>query len=199
MKMTIKAQGLKAVAKQLEKDAKAARKVLTATGNDMRRRVPGKVADEVRTVYNIKKSEVTPSGKSGKPKRKAGSVGVKGATISEVTITYTGRLLTPTHFSMTPKKPQPQGRGKRKRKPVTAEIKKGKRKSLGPSVFLGDNGAGQYIPFRRTTKKRYPIEALRTLSLPQMVDNDAVSKRIEKDVNDLFETRLEHNMKRFMK
>lgn len=199
MKMTIKAQGLKAVAKKLEKNSKVATKVLTATANDMRRRVPGKVADEVRTVYNIKKSEVTPSGKSAKPKRKAGTISVKGATVADVTITYTGRLLTPTHFGMLPKKPQPRSNGKRRRKPVTAEIKKGKRKSLGSSVFLGDNGAGSYIPFRRTTAKRYPIEALRTLSLPQMVDNDTVSQRIEKDVNDLLETRLEHNMKRFMK
>ena len=54
MKMTIKAEGVKTVMRQLQRNAKAAEKVLKATGSDMRRRVPGKVADEVRTVYNIK-------------------------------------------------------------------------------------------------------------------------------------------------
>lgn len=200
MKMTIKATGIKAVTKQLEKDAKAAQKVLTATGNDMRRRVPGKVADEVVTAYGIKKSEITPISKSAKkPKKTAGSIRVKGATVSEVSITYAGRLLTPTHFSMTPKAPpKPTGK-KRRRNPITAQIKKGQRKSLGSDVFLGSNRGGGYIPFRRTTKSRYPIESVKTLSLPQMIDNENVSKRIQQDINELLEKRLEHNLKRFLK
>ena len=208
MKMTIKATGIKAVTKQLEKDARAAQKVLTATGNDMRRRVPGKVADEVVTVYGIKKSEITPISKSAKkPKKTAGSIRVKGATVSEVSITYAGRLLTPTHFSMTPKAPpKPTGK-KRKRKPITAQIKKGKRKSLGSDVFLGLNKKqndgeekkGIYIAWRRKTNNRYPIESVKTLSLPQMIDNQAVNKRIQQDVNELLEKRLEHNLKRFLK
>lgn len=200
MKMTIKTTGIKSVTKQLEKDAKAAQKVLTATGNDMRRRVPGKVADEVVTVYGIKKSEITPISKSAKkPKKTAGSIRVKGATVSEVSITYAGRLLTPTHFSMTPKAPpKPTGK-KRRRKPITAQIKKGQRKSLGSDVFLGSNRGGGYIPFRRTTKSRYPIESVKTLSLPQMIDNENVSKRIQQDINELLEKRLAHNLKRFLK
>lgn len=200
MKMTIKATGIKAVTKQLEKDAKAAQKVLTATGNDMRRRVPGKVADEVVTAYGIKKSEITPISKSAKkPKKTAGSIRVKGATVSEVSITYAGRLLTPTHFSMTPKAPPKPTGTKRRRKPITAQIKKGQRKSLGSDVFLGSNRGGGYIPFRRTTKSRYPIESVKTLSLPQMIDNENVSKRIQQDINELLEKRLEHNLKRFLK
>lgn len=199
MKMTIKAEGVKTVMRQLQRNAKAAEKVLKATGSDMRRRVPGKVADEVRTVYNIKKSEITPSGKgAAKGKRKAGSVRVKGSTVSEVQIIYTGRVLTPTHFGMRPKTlTKPTGK-KRKRKPITAEIKKGQRKSLGSNVFLGSNQGGGYIPFKRKGKSRYPIEAVKTLSMPQMISNEGVNRKIARDVNDMLEARLIHNLNRFM-
>lgn len=201
MRMTIKANSIKTVMRKLEKDAKAAQKVLKATGADMKRRVPGKVADEVRAVYNIKKSEITPSGKKGaaKAKRKAGSVKVKGATVSQIEIVYSGRVLTPTHFGMRPKTlTKPTGRNRR-RKPITAEIKKGQRKSLGSNVFLGSNSGGGYIPFKRKGKSRYPIQAVKTLSVPQMVDNRTVSRAINRDINQMLEQRLEHNLNRFMR
>ena len=73
-------------------------------------------------------------------------------------------------------------------------------------VFVGHTGArpepGQkkmnYIAFRRKTKKRYPIEPVRTLSLPQMVDNPNVSELIREDINDMIVKRLNHNIKRFL-
>lgn len=199
MKVTIKTGNLKTLIKKLEQDEKAAQKVLKATGNDLRRRAPGKVADQVTTVYNIKKSEITPSGKGAQPKKKAGTVSVRGTTVSDVTLVYKGRMLTPTHFAMRPTKPQKRPKGKRRPKPITAEIKKGKRKSLGSNVFLGTNRGGGYIPFKRTTAKRYPIEVVKTVSMPQMVDNPAVRSEIRKDINELLRTRLNHNIKRFMK
>ena len=80
------------------------RKAVKATVRDIKARAPSWIAQEVTSVYNIKKGEITPSGKnSGKPKKMAGSVSVSGETIEELTITYSGRLLTPVHFGMTPK------------------------------------------------------------------------------------------------
>lgn len=208
----ISTKGIKEITKALEKNVKKAEQVITATASDMRTRIPGYVADEVRGVYNIKKQEVMPAkkGKDGKIKKTAGGVRVSGVTIASVEIVYTndGRMLTPTHFSMKPAKPLKSkavkkkgvvvGR-KRQRYEVTAEIKKSQRKALHPDAFLGSNNGGGYIPFRRTGARPYPIEAIKTLSLPQMVENEIVSNRIEKTINTELGKRLEHNINRIMK
>lgn len=198
MRFTIKTLNLDETLKQFGRQKKQAEKALIATGRDMKSRVPGWAADEVRNVYNIQKKEITPK-KGGKPKKMAGKIYVGGTTVSSVTIAYEGRTLTPTHFGMRPKA-LTGGKGKRKkRKPITAEIKKGQRKSLGPTVFLGSNRGGGYIPFKRTGAKRYPIESVKTLSLPQMIDNPDVRENINTKINTELGKRLEHNIRRFIK
>lgn len=200
MRMTIKSKGMKQIMKKLAQDQQAARKTLKETSNDLRRRVPGKVADDVRTVYNIKKADIMPAKKNAP--RRAGKVSIQGETISELQIKYTGRPLSPARFGMTPKVPKTKGKKIRKRTPIKATIKKGQKKALDPHAFLATTGAYssekiQYIPFVRRGKKRYPINPVRTVSVPQMVSNDSVSELIKKDVNKLLEERLRHNVRRF--
>ena len=84
------------------------RRAITNTVKDVKARAPGWIAQEVTAVYNIKKSEIVPSG-NGRPKRMAGSIRITGETIEELAIIYKGRLLTPVHFGMTPKAP-PNGK-----------------------------------------------------------------------------------------
>ena len=86
----------------LEAIENGGKKAISNTIKDVKARAPGWIAQEVTAVYNIKKSEITPSG-SGKPKKMAGSIQITGETIEELAITYKGRLLTPVHFGMTPK------------------------------------------------------------------------------------------------
>ena len=204
--MAIKIQniGFDAVISRLEANAEAAEKALKATGYDVIKRVPGKVADDVRTVYNIKKSEITP-GKKGRGKKRAGRISARGATVQSVQLVYQGRPLTPTHFGMTPKAPPQAKPGQKRRKyKVRAQIKKGQRKVVDPQAFLGGTGAmtedgTQYIPFVRTGRKAYPIEAVKRVSLPQMVSNEDVQERIGEDINQILEARLLHNINRFMR
>lgn len=211
MKMTIKAESVKTVMRKLEKDAKAAQKVLKATGSDMKRRVPGKVADDVRTMYNIPKADIMPA-KKGDAVRRAGTIRVKGTTVSKVALVYTGHLLSVARFSMTPSAfelPKSQkGIPVKKRRRVKAKIKKqGGKKMPSSHAFLLPTGAREEggkkkikaIPFVRTTKKPYPIKPVKTLSVPQMIDNEKVHKTIETDINTMLETRLKHNLNRFMK
>lgn len=70
---------------------------------------------------------------------------------------------------------------------------------MGSAVFLGSNRGGGYIPFKRSSAKRYPVESVKTLSLPQMIDNPNVREQIEDKVNEELAKRLEHNISRFMK
>lgn len=104
------------------------RKAVKATVRDVKARAPSWIAQEVTSVYNIKKGEITPSGKnSSKPKKKmAGSVSVSGETIEELTITYFGRLLTPVHFGMTPKTAPPG-----KSYTLRMQVVKGQKKVIG--------------------------------------------------------------------
>ncbi len=182
------------VVKALGKIQQQAEKDLQGAIRDVRREATKKIADEVVQNYNVKKSEIT-AGKIVRSKvtAKAGSIEIK----------YTGRLLTPTHFKgYSPKKPSAlteksvvipgQGisfKGKpgqfatvRIRKPykVKAEIKKGNKITFSQGTFVAPaaKGSQTYIPFQRSGESRKAVEALKTLSVPQMVTNDEVAKNI---------------------
>ena len=102
----MRVENLQKLLDQVQEIDEKGRKAVKATVRDVKSRAPGWIAQEVTQVYNIKKSEITPSsGKGAKPKKMAGSIQVRGETIEEMTITYSGRLLTPAHFGMTPKTP----------------------------------------------------------------------------------------------
>ena len=94
-------------------------KALKGTINQLRRRAPGWVSQEVTNVYGIKKSEIKASG----TKEGAGSISLAGKTVDSLYLVYRGRVLTPTHFSMTPKK-RPAGN---RRYTVQASIFKGQK------------------------------------------------------------------------
>lgn len=210
--LTVKVIGLDKVVKNLERNAAKAETVIKRTVSDMRNRVPGYVAAEVSADYNIKKGQVMPAKKlkNGKWKKTAGSVRVKGETLETVTVVYEGEMLTPVRFDMNPKKPKKAKAAKKKRKhrrnptpkppaePITAEIKRGQRKKLHPSAFLGKNNGGGYIPFRRTGKSRYPIESIKTISVPQMVEGKEVYPRIQEKINDQLQKRLDHHLKQYL-
>lgn len=174
--------------RQLNKDAE---KAVKRTSSDMKSRAPTVVKNAVTAVYNIKASEVTAAGKAAKKTAKsAGEIKLAGSAIQNTQFVYSGRVLTPTHFSMTPRSRPDNG----KKYTVKATIKKGAKKVLGTGTFLAPSGAGTTeIPFKRTTEKRLPIEAIRTVSIPQMITNETVSASITEGLQELLAERLKHN------
>lgn len=125
--ITMRVENLQKLLDQVQEIDEKGRKAVKATVRDVKSRAPGWIAQEVTQVYNIKKSEITPSsGKGAKPKKMAGSIQVRGETIEEMTITYSGRLLTPVHFGMTPKTP-PAG----KSYTLKMQVVKGQKKVIG--------------------------------------------------------------------
>lgn len=82
------------------------------TIKDIKSRAPGCIADETAAVYNIKKTEITPAKTKEDFRKKAVSVSISGETLETISIVYRGRVLTPIHFSMSPKIP-PTGRKSR--------------------------------------------------------------------------------------
>lgn len=213
MSVTCQIKNYKALQKQLEDMKKAPRQVLKALTSDAKKRVPGWVATEVSKVYGVKKSEIT-----GK---KVGTVQTKGESFDQVKVIYKGRVLTPTHFSMNPKTPKPN------RGPYTlkATVIKGERTTMGkvkkltkkqlaamgknftrsgtqksdhsPIMLMRANG-GHYLPFQRKSTNRKDIEAIKTVSLPQMVSSKRTEQGIQTAINDGLGKRLDHHMQRYM-
>ena len=191
---------------------KTPRQVMKNVTADAKKRVPGWIAAEVTKVYGVKKGEIT--------REKIGKVKPEGTSFKEARIVYTGRVLTPTHFNMSPKVPNPGGGYTLK-----ATIVKGQRTTLGkvkkltkkqrsvlaknftgegtqrsdhsPIMLMRANG-GQYLPFQRKSTRRKDIEAIKTISLPQMVSSPRTEEGIQRAISEGLEKRLEHHMKRFM-
>ena len=202
-------QGIK---KKLDEKKKGPQKVMRAMYSDAKKRVPGWVATEVSKTYGVKKTEIT-----GK---KIGDVKMKGKDVRKLKVIYTGRPLTHTHFSMSPKVPK-EGGGYT----LKATIVKGQRATLGkvkkltkkqraalaknftgsgtkssdhsPIMLMRANG-GQYLPFQRKSPNRNDIDAIKTVSLPQMVSSERTEKGIQTAIADGLGKRLDHHMKRYM-
>ena len=202
------------------------RKAVKATVRDVKARAPSWIAQEVTSGYNIKKGEITPSGKnSSKPKRKmAGSVNVSGETIEELTITYSGRMLTPVHFGMTPKTAPPG-----KSYTLRMQVVKGQKKVIGRylntrtpggpyskrshNILMGTGNtkAGEKekaeheaaeaagvsaIPFQRMSRTRTDIKKFTTISVPSMITSERTNEKIMTRLQEETAKRLQHNLDR---
>ena len=152
--------------------------------------------------------------------KKIGSIKVSGIAVDNIGLEYKGRLLTPIHFKMKPKKPK-AAREKEKRlipgenvegfpgevapvNPIKAyqismEVHKGKAKNLPTSAFLGSNKGDGYIPFQRTGDSRTPITSIKSTSIPQMITSEKVAEEIQKRIEEGMVARLNHHAEQAMK
>ena len=209
--VSIAIKGYTTLMKKLDDKKKAPQKVLKALSSDARKRVPGWVATEVTKTYGIKKTEIT-----GK---KVGNVKVQGSDIRDMKIIYSGRLLTHTHFSMSPKVPKEGGgytlkatvlKGQRKTLGNVKKLTKAQRAALAknftgsgtqsstksPIMLMRANG-GQYLPFQRKSANRTDIEVVKTISLPQMISSDRTKTAIRAAIDEGLQKRLDHHMQRY--
>lgn len=206
------AQDLKA---KLEKMNAQSQTVVKRTVSDFKSRAPAWVSAAVTETYAIKKAEV--KGAMTGVKKGIGKIKVAGVTVDEISLVYSGRLLTPTHFKMKPTTP-PKKRDKDTRLipgqniksdkavgdvaivtplapyQVTAEIKKGHRVTFPGQTFLGTNKGAGYIPFQRQSDEREDIKSIKTVSIPQMITNEEVTKQIQKNIDEGLGKRLEHHL-----
>lgn len=212
MSVRCEIKGYNILKKKMDEMQKAPRKVMTSLTAEAKKRVPGWVATEVTKEYGVKKGEITG--------QKIGSVRAEGDSIKEVRVVYTGRLLTPTHFNMSPKAPKPGGgytlkativKGQRttlgKVKKLTKKqraalgknfTRSGERKSDHSPVMLMRANGGQYLPFQRKSTNRKDIEAVKTVSLPQMVGSHRTAEGIQQAISEGLGKRLDHYMERYM-
>lgn len=216
MAVTCQIKNYAAIKKKLEDKKKAPRKAMKQALNDLKKRAPGWVAAEVSQHYGVKKAEITG--------QQIGKVKIQGDTVKELKFIYTGRVLTPTHFGMTPKAPGQNaytlkaqiikgqkstlGKVKKLTKKQRAELGKNftrsgsKSSSHSPIMLMhtGNEQAGgtNYIPFQRKSADRKNVEAIKTVSLPQMISGERAHEDISKAVREGVEKRVTHYLEKYM-
>lgn len=171
--------------------------VFEKTLKDLHSRAPAQVSKAVVSVYGIKKGEI--SCKKGEVKANAGNIRTFGDDIASFELKYSGRVLTPTHFGMTPK-----ARPEKKKYKVKAKIKKTAKAFNPPSeggVFLAPAGSAgtTEIPWVRKSKNKFDIQPIKTLSLPQMVDNPNVREVIGENLGELLQKRFDHHLEQHLR
>lgn len=214
--MNVSCVGNADIVKRLDKLENGAEVAIQRTVSDFRSRAPGWVSQGIREHYGVDTKAIKEA--QMKPKRGRTTIKVKGAEIDGVTIEYRGRTLTPLHFKMSPKQRPTGTQSNMQRVPgqaigqgspvamiappkkyrVKATIIKGQRKNLPPNVFLAPANGGTVLPFQRTSDKRMPIEVIRTVSVPQMIDGRA-KETIEQKIQENMQKRFEHNLSQVMK
>lgn len=213
MSVTCQIKDYNILQKKLEDMKKAPEKVIKRTLSDVRNRAPGWVAAEIAKEYGVKKADINGN--------KLGKVKVEGDSIKTIKIKYTGRVLTPTHFGMSPKTPGPNAytlkatiiKGQRSTLGKVKKLTKKQRKALGKNftrsgtrnsdhspIMLMRTGANsadktQYIPFQRKSTRRSDVKAIKTISLPQMVSSERTSEGITRAINENLGKRLDQHMK----
>jgi hypothetical protein len=209
-------KGAPEIVKRLHKLKDGGEVAIKRTVSDFTNRGPGWVSKGIREHYGVDTKAIKDAG----PKKKRGgtSVKVSGVSVDGASLEYKGRTLTVTHFKQSPKK-RPTGQQAQplrvpgqaiagagdvamirppKKYTVKATIIKGQRSSLPAGTFIAEGNGGVSLPFQRTSAARSPIEAVRTLSVPQMIDGRA-RDTISDKINTELDKRFEHNIKQAIK
>lgn len=218
---TISHTGGSDIVKRLQKLENGGKVAIQRTVSDFASRAPGWVSKGIRENYGVDTAAIKDAAK--KPKRGKTTIKVAGVSVDDITLEYNGHLLTPRHFKMTPKTSNPKGLTEGKRsipgqgvnfkktppgkvatvktpKPYTvrATIIKGQRVSMPHGTFVSPGKGGVNLPFQRQGEARKPLEVVRTLSVPQMIDGRA-RETIEQKINEELEKRFQHHIERVTK
>lgn len=213
---TVSHSGAGDIMKKLQKLRDGGEVAIKRTVSDFTTRGPGWVSKGIREHYGVDAAAIKEAAK--RPSRGHTSIRVSGISVDGATLEYKGRTLTPLHFKMSPKQ-APTTKQKnpiripgqliaagspvamiRPPKPYTvkATIIKGQRSAMGSDTFLTAGRGGVVLPYQKSGDGRQPIEAVRTLSVPQMIDGRA-RETIEQTINTKLGERFNHHIERAMR
>ncbi len=212
---TVETAGGAEIIKHLRKLENGGKVAIERTVSDFTTRAPAWVSKGIREHYGVDAAAIKDAQK--KPRRGATKIKVAGVSVDGATLEYKGRTLTPVHFKLSPKSRPENQQQQQLRVPgqaiagdsdvamirppkkykVKATIIKGKRVTFPVNTFMATS-KNATIPFQRTGKGRTPIEAVRTLSVPQMIDGRA-KETIQQLISDKLGERFHHHINRAMK
>lgn len=172
--------------------------------SDMRDKLTPKITKAVTGVYAIKTAEVREAGeRAEKTAQKTKGKKIGDIRMDGLSLTYQGRRLTLAHFN-----PYPGGKPTKRKYKVKATIFKGKGNRVtvngkGTPPFVAPtshkDASSPWIPFARVGKERLPIAPIRTVSIPQMLENEKVAEVINTEKDKLVLDRFQHHLDRLSK
>jgi hypothetical protein len=142
--------------------------------------VAAQVSREVRKEYNIKAKDV----KATLSKTRASRANLSAIVRSQ------GEVVPLDRFKVSPKTPQPK-----RKKPIKVAVKKTGLKPLLRAFVVDLHGIKV---FRRKTKHRLPIQRLFGPSIPQMLGNEEILNKINREGKEMFYKRLDHEINRIL-
>ena len=217
--MGVSCKGAPDIVKKLQKLENGGKVAIQRTVSDFTTRAPAWVSQGIREHYGVDTAAIKDA--ATKPKRGKTTIKVAGIDVDGATLKYSGRLLTPTHFKMTPKKRPAAKQNTKIRIPgqakagappvamvqppkkyaIKATIIKGEGATLPSGAFLGraskDENA-KVIPWQRVGDGRLPVHVIKTLSVPQMIDGRA-RQTIEELISEGLGKRFEHHIQQAIK
>jgi hypothetical protein len=182
MKMTVNVDEklLKDVQKKLKDVPKKAPNAISNALNRAATNVNSNVSKEVRKEYVIKSGDI----KATLTKTKATRSKLSAEVRSD------GNVIPLDRFKVSPKTIKPN-----RKKPIKVAVKKGGVKPV-LGAFVADVSGIKV--FERTSKKRLPIRRLFGPSVPQMLGNGGIREEIERQGQETFERRLDHEINRIL-
>ena len=202
------------LAQKLAKLDSGAETAIKRTVSDFTARAPAWVSKGIRQHYGVDTAAISEAGPT--TRRGASSIHVAGVSVDSASLKYKGRTLTPTHFNMSPKSRPTAQQSKHIKVPgqiiagspvamvrpprkytVKASIIKGSRVSISDAIIAPGKG-GINLPFQTSGDNGRALEAVRTLSVPQMISGKA-KDTIEELIGSNLEKRFEHHIQQAMK
>lgn len=214
MGIQIELSNMDALNHQINALTQSSERVLQQTLGEAKQRIPGWVATEVARHYGVSKSEVA--------NQQLGTMRIQGSSLRTLQFIYRGRMLTHTHFKLTPTAPTGGTytlkativKGQRS---VLGKVKKPtkkQRKNIGKNfrrqgtqssdhspIMLMSTGSQRegrtdYIPFQRVSPNRKDVVARKAISLPQMVTSERVTPDLLSAIDEKLGKRFEHYLRR---
>lgn len=168
------------------------------TVSDMKSRLPGPIATTVRKYYSIDAAEINPSSTKAVKGKEAANIHVEGKTVASLALVYEGRVLTPQGHGFGLKESVKKN-GQRK---IQTKIKKKQTTMTGQygTVFMAraSETSDVRIPFQRIPSTG-AIEVIRTVAVPEMIDNEEVNAAIYERISEIVQTRVQKNFKSIVK
>lgn len=164
------------------------------TVSDMKRRLPGPIATTVRKYYSIEAAEINPTSTKAVQGKEAAKIKIEGDTVASLALVYEGRVLTPRGHGFGLKETkQKSGRTK-----IQMKVKKKQATLTGKygTAFMAraSEGSSTRIPFQRVPSTG-AIEVIRTVAVPEMIDNEEVNAAIYERISDTVNKRAANNFK----
>jgi|GEM_PF-2246573 hypothetical protein len=171
MKVTVKIEGIDEALAAV--DPKICKKALAKTVRRMGQKFKAVATKEVRKTYNIKAKRLKERIKTRTATSDNGFVW---------TLKVDGRQTGLVGFG-----------ARQVKKGVSVRVRKDRGRKVIKGAFIAPGKSGNVHVFRRVDGKRLPIEAKKTLSVPQMF-NDKIVEKAKKEVAESFSDELKHHL-----